>query len=139
MATITTEGYRGIVVVRGRPYVLEHRHIMAQHLGRPLRKDEIVHHKDGNRLNNNLENLEVLSPSQHSLLHHSKGGGGSPPAVNADRIECTQGHLFIPENTYVYYWKGKAHRACRTCHRMEALARWRKRRDAARLQAECSW
>jgi hypothetical protein len=45
--------------------VREHRWIMEQHLGRKLESWEHVHHIDGNHLNNNIENLEVLSNADH--------------------------------------------------------------------------
>lgn len=47
----------------------EHRYLMQQALGRPLQSNEIVHHKDGNKSNNDLSNLEVLQRSEHSKMH----------------------------------------------------------------------
>lgn len=41
----------------GRIY--EHTYIMSNHLGRPLRKGESVHHKNGEGLDNRIENLEL--------------------------------------------------------------------------------
>ena len=46
---------------RGKAYVAEHRMIMSNHIGRPLRRDETVHHKNGNREDNSLDNLELWS------------------------------------------------------------------------------
>ena len=50
-------------------YVREHRYIMELELGRLLRKDEIVHHKDGNTLNNQVENLEVMNKIDHDRMN----------------------------------------------------------------------
>ena len=47
----------------------EHRYLMEQFLERKLDKDEIVHHKDNNTLNNNMENLIILTRYEHAKLH----------------------------------------------------------------------
>jgi hypothetical protein len=49
-----------------------HRVVAEEMLGRPLRDDEIVHHKDGNRGNNRPENLEVMSRGDHVRLHQPR-------------------------------------------------------------------
>lgn len=47
-----------------RPAEFEHRLVMAEVLGRPLTDEEVVHHRDGDRLNNTPENLELWSTAQ---------------------------------------------------------------------------
>lgn len=42
-----------------------HRQVMENFLGRPLLKDEHVHHIDFNKTNNNISNLVVVTPKEH--------------------------------------------------------------------------
>lgn len=53
----TTQGYSKIKV--DDIWILEHRYVMQKHLGRELHKDERIHHKNANRSDNRIENLEV--------------------------------------------------------------------------------
>lgn len=53
-----------------KKYVYEHRHLVEKKLGKKLGKNYDVHHKDGNKLNNSLDNLEVIKKGTHTALHH---------------------------------------------------------------------
>ena len=51
-------------------YVYYHRYVASQKIGRWLTPEEHVHHIDGNKLNNDPDNLMILSSSEHSILEN---------------------------------------------------------------------
>lgn len=49
-----------------------HRVVMERYLKRPLKTNETVHHINGDKRDNSIENLAVLSSSEHSRVHNQK-------------------------------------------------------------------
>ena len=64
---LSDKGYLFRMVEGKRIYL--HRFIVECYLGRKLKDNEIVHHIDGNILNNDIENLEVITQSIHFSKH----------------------------------------------------------------------
>lgn len=63
-------GYITMRVNRTSKYL--HRIIVENDIGRKLSKAEFVHHVDGNKLNNDISNLEIISNSDHAKIHCTK-------------------------------------------------------------------
>ena len=86
--TIVKSGYRAVWGFARRKY--EHRTIVEQQIGRDLLTEEHVHHKDGNKLNNSIDNLEIISKADHARNHAidrnlGKDRKGVPPVNKKDK------------------------------------------------------
>ena len=55
-------------------YVLMHRVVMENFLGRMLTDEEVVHHKDHNKKNNSIDNLELMTTVAHQEMHSKEHG-----------------------------------------------------------------
>jgi hypothetical protein len=108
-------GYK-ILNVDGKKGVYEHRYLVEQSLGRKLESNEVVHHKDGNRANNSLDNLEVMTCQEHDKMKD-----GTRAYFHTGK-ECEE----AAETLLSLGWpKAKIQRALRIHH--STLARWIKR------------
>lgn len=97
--TIASNGYALIKVNKNhhladtRGYAYEHRIVAEKVLGRELRPGELVHHKDGDKLNNSPDNLTILSGhAEHRKFHPPHNKRKDNPVVEC---ECGCGTHFL--------------------------------------------
>jgi len=102
--------YKGIVITGGyknikkyehpransNGYIAEHILIMEKKIGRFLKTEEIVHHIDGNKLNNDKNNLYLCDKSSHRKIHNS--------VLKLTRTLYKNGIIKFDKEKSEYYW-----------------------------------
>lgn len=126
-----SRGYRRIA------HQWEHRLVMERLLRRPLVRTEVVHHKNYNPLDNRPENLELMTPSQHSQLHgkeqaHWRERGRRKPGIQpyvfrGEEKRCARCHEWKAFHQFNLK-HGKPAAYCLVCH-ADYQREWRKNRS----------
>jgi hypothetical protein len=101
---IDNNGYRNIYVREQKKYVQEHRHVYETHYGIKLKPHQNIHHINGDRKDNRIENLELWDTSQPSgqriedkiLYYHSLIDEYKNHPLYKELIYRLNSHLIVP-------------------------------------------
>ena len=102
-------------------YVREHRLIVEQSIGRYLTPEEVVHHINGDKSDNRIGNLAVMSASEHSRLHGGRASvlhrsSGEFTCQECGRSDVRHECLGLCKACYIRQWKrNRPTRLCDAC------------------------
>jgi len=117
---IDTCGYMQILI--DGKYIREHVYIIEKSIGRKLEYNEVVHHVDSDRLNNSIDNLQLMTRSEHCRLHAS----GTYPSEET-RKKFREIRAGTNQKEKHPQWKSAVTKELI----IEALGKFNKRKDAA--------
>jgi hypothetical protein len=111
---IVSKGDYNYAVVPDHPlatkngYVLEHRIVMENHIGRLLSSEEIVHHKNDCKKDNRIENLQLMSAFDHQVLHACQNR-----VKKMVQLKCPSCHtLFVKDFRMTFLVPGRSEYTC---------------------------
>ena len=121
-ALISPLGYLRINIDGKR--ILHHRYVMEQHLGRKLTDKERIHHKNGVKTDNRIENLELTTQSEHIKNHHSNVWKKRKVSIeySPEKIEQILKRLSEPSKSYSTCFCGRKVRSRNLCSKHSGWA-----------------
>ena len=124
VGTIQRDGYRYFLFrKKGNPdYRISEQRLVWESFNGPIPEGMVVHHKDENKLNNSIENLELMSFSDHTRMHRREGWGYEVRGVECK--PCRQCTEVFPLTDF--YKKGDSHHSfCKPCYNKRVVERRR--------------
>ena len=96
-------------------YILTHVRVMSEHLGRPLKKGELVHHKDGNKKNNHISNLQIVTRSEHATIHMKWNKHGKKDLSKRICKLCNSKTTYLQKTGWELWYKFEDGYICNKC------------------------
>lgn len=124
-------GYIGLWDSTARRYRLEHRVKMEDLIGRPLTSSEVVHHIDGDRTNNDLRNLQLMTRGEHNREHGTFARLNRVHPINESGTHrwCARCQSTVPLENWA-----RSQNYCRPCRRNQQREWYQKNLKHARAK-----